>query len=84
MTVVFLGMVTGATMALIYLVVRFLLPSRPLLRATIFWAVCIGLTLRGLRPVSVLNASVFLPLVLLDGALLQLFLKRTSSPEVKK
>jgi hypothetical protein len=73
MTVVFLGLVTGVAMAAIFLVCRILFPSRPWLRGAVFWIVCLALTLRGLNPVSVLTASVFIPLVLLDGALMHVF-----------
>ena len=73
MTVVFLGLVTGVAMAAIFLVCRILFPSRPWLRSAVFWIVCLALTLRGLNPVSVLTASVFIPLVLLNGALMHVF-----------
>ncbi len=72
-TVVMLGTLTGAAVAAIFLLARVLFPARRWARATLFWLVCLGLTLRGLRPVGVLNVSVFLPLLLLHGALLHAY-----------
>jgi hypothetical protein len=68
-----LGALTGALVGVIFMLVRTALPTRRWLRAAIFWTVCLALALRGLRPLSVLNASIFVPLFVLHGALLHTY-----------
>ena len=68
-----LGAATGALVAAVFLLARTTLPTRRWLRGALFWAVCGALVLRGLRPVTPLNAAVFVPLFLLHGALLHTF-----------
>ncbi|HJU68276.1 MAG TPA: hypothetical protein VJ650_08495 [Gemmatimonadaceae bacterium] len=70
MTVVFLGIVSGAAGGLIYAVLARLLRDRPALRGVIFGIVLTLLTLRGASPFTPLTLSLFLPLTLLYGALL--------------
>ena len=68
-----LGALTGALIATMFLLVRVTLPARRWVRGALFWAVCGALALRGLRPVTMLNAGVFLPLFALHGVLLHTF-----------
>ena len=68
-----LGALTGVLVAVVFLLVRVVLPARRWMRAAIFWVVCAALALRGLRPVSLLNAGIFLPLFLVHGVLLHTF-----------
>jgi hypothetical protein len=68
-----LGAATGALIAAIFLLVRTILPTRRWIRGALFWALCAALVLRGLNPVTALNAAIFLPLFALHGALLHVF-----------
>jgi hypothetical protein len=68
-----LGALTGALVATIFLLLRTTFPTRRWTRGAIFWAMCGALALRGLRPVTLLNAGIFLPLFVLHGALLHTF-----------
>ena len=68
-----LGALTGAFVATVFLAVRTTFPTRRWVRAALFWAICGAIALRGLHPVTMLNAGVFLPLVLLHGVLLHTF-----------
>ena len=68
-----MGAATGALVGALFLLVRALLPTRRWTRATLFWAICAALALRGLSPVTVVNASIFLPLFLLHGVLLHTY-----------
>jgi hypothetical protein len=68
-----LGALTGALVAALFLLMRTTLPGRRWIRGALFWAICLGLALRGLRPVSVLNAGIFLPLFVLHGVLLHAY-----------
>ena len=78
--VILLGAATGAGIAAIFLLARVLLPRRRWARVSLFWAACLALMLRGLNPVTPLNASVFLPLLGLHGALLHLYWCRIYLP----
>jgi hypothetical protein len=75
-----LGAVTGALLAVVFLLVRTVLPTNRWARGALFWAVCGALSLRGLSPVTRFNAAVFLPLFLLHGALLHAFWCRVHLP----
>ena len=75
-----LGALTGAFIATIFLALRFLLPTRRWLRLAIFCAVCGAIVLRGLRPVTAVNAGIFLPLFAMHAALLHLFWCRIYLP----
>ena len=68
-----LGALTGALIATIFLLVRTALPTRRWVRGALFWIICGALVLRGLRPVTVLNAGIFVPLFAIHGALLHAF-----------
>ncbi len=68
-----LGALMGALLASVFLLARAVVPARRWLRGAIFWVVCGALALRGLHPVTVLNAGIFLPLFLLHGVLLHTF-----------
>ena len=68
-----MGAATGALLAALFLLLRTVLPGNRWVRAALFWTICAALSLRGLSPVTPLNAAVFLPLFLLHGALLHAF-----------
>jgi len=68
-----LGALTGALIAAVFLLARTTLPTRRWVRGALFWAVCGALALRGLRPITALNAGIFLPLFLAHGVLLHTF-----------
>ena len=68
-----LGAATGALVATVFLLARTTFPTRRRLRGALFWTVCGALVLRGLHPVTALNAAIFLPLFLLHGVLLHTF-----------
>ena len=68
-----LGAATGALVAAIFLLARTVFPTRRWIRGALFWAVCAALVLRGLNPVTALNAAIFLPLFVAHGALLHVF-----------
>jgi hypothetical protein len=69
-TVVLLGAASGAAGGLIYAVMARAMPRRTRLRMAAFGIVLTLLTLRGASPFSALTLSVFLPLTLLFGAVL--------------
>jgi len=71
MTVVFLGVVSGALGALILLAARALLRRWSPAPTILYWSTLLAISLRGLRPVDQLRALLFLPLVAAFGALLQ-------------
>jgi hypothetical protein len=79
MTVVFMGVVSGAAGGVIYAILVRVLRDRPLLRAVIFGVILTLLTLRGASPSTPLTLSLFLPLTLLYGALLH-FVHRLRFP----
>ena len=79
-TVVFLGAGAGAVMGALFLLARTLFPTRRWARVLAFWVPCLALVWRGLNPVSILNVSTFLPLFLVQGALLQLWWCRVYLP----
>jgi len=70
LTVVSLGVVSGAAGGLIYAVLYRVLRDRAALRAVIFAVILTLLTLRGASPFTALTLSLFLPLTLLYGTLL--------------
>lgn len=73
MTVVALGALSGAIVALIFLVARILFPSRRAPRVIFFWTVTLGIVLRGLSPLTPLTLAIFVPLFLAHGSLLNLY-----------
>jgi hypothetical protein len=70
MTVVFMGAVSGAAGGVIYAVLARVLPDRAVIRGVMFAVVLTLLTLRGTSPSTSLSLSLFVPLALLYGALL--------------
>lgn len=70
LTVVSLGVVSGAAGGAIYAVLFRILRDRATLRGVIFGVILTLLTLRGASPFTILTLSLFLPLTLLYGALL--------------
>jgi hypothetical protein len=70
LTVVLLGAVSGVAIASIFLLSRALFPNRRPLRVAFFWVAVGAIVLRGLRPLTVLNAVVFMPLFVIHGSLL--------------
>lgn len=68
-----LGALMGALIATVYVLARSMLPTRRWMRGALFWAICGALVLRGLHPVTALNAGIFLPLFLVHGVLLHTF-----------
>jgi hypothetical protein len=68
-----LGALTGALVATVFLIVRTVFPTSRWLRVALFWTICAALVLRGLRPVTVLNAGIFVPLFIVHGALLHMY-----------
>ncbi len=70
LTVVSLGVLSGAAGGLIYAMLYRVLRDRSLLRGVIFAVILTLLTLRGASPFTPLTLSLFLPLTLLYGALL--------------
>jgi predicted Abi (CAAX) family protease len=73
LTVIGLGTLSGAIVALIFLMARILFPSRRALRVTFFWMVTLAVVLRGLNPLTLLNIAIFVPLFLAHGSLLNLY-----------
>jgi len=69
-TVVFLGAVCGLVGSLIFAGLRALMPGSRIVRGTLFWAILVLLTLRGLSPLDVPKLAFFLPLVIGYGTLL--------------
>ena len=70
-TVLLAGTAAGLAGGAIYALLDRLLAARRLMRGLLFAIVLTLLTLRGLRPVQPLALALFLPLVLLYGALLE-------------
>lgn len=73
LTVVALGALCGAIVALIFVLARILFPMRRALRVAFFWTVTLAIVLRGLNPVTPLNLAIFVPLFLAHGTLLNLY-----------
>ena len=71
LTVVFLGLVSGAAGGWILLAARTLLRRWPPAPSLAFWLLLLAITLRGLRPLDNLRLILFLPLVAVFGGLLQ-------------
>ena len=71
LTVVLLGLLSGLAGALVLVGVRFLLPARPVVRGTLFWAFLIFAAMRGLHPLDPHRLLLFMPLILLYGITLQ-------------
>jgi hypothetical protein len=70
LTVTALGAVSGAAVAVIFLLARTLFPQRRVLRVASFWLLVAAIVFRGLDPVTPLTAAVFMPLFLVHGSLL--------------
>lgn len=70
MTVIFLGAVCGLVGGLIFAGTRALAPGSRIVRGTLFWAILVLITLRGLAPLDVPKLAFFLPLLLGFGTLL--------------
>ena len=68
-----MGAGAGAFVGAVFLLVRAMLPTRRWTRAVLFWVVCGALMLRGLSPVTVVNAGIFLPLFVVHGILLHMY-----------
>ncbi len=81
--VILLGALTGAVVAAIFLLVRIVISTSRWVRGAVFWGVCGALALRGISPITLLNATVFLPLFLLHGVLLHAFWCRIYLPRVR-
>lgn len=79
-----LGALTGAIVAAVFLLARTAFPTRRWTRGALFWAVCGALVLRGLHPVTALNAGIFLPLFLAHGVLLHAFWCRVHLARVRR
>lgn len=75
-----LGALAGAVAAAIFLVSRTLFPTKRWMRGALFWVIYGAIVLRGLSPVTTLNAGIFLPLFLMHGILLQTFWCRVHLP----
>lgn len=71
MTVVFLGAVSGAAGGAFLVLSRQLFPARRFWRVTLFWGLCLLIALRGLMPVDPLRLAVFMPVIALFAAGLQ-------------
>ena len=80
LTVVALGALSGAIVALIFLLARVLFPSRRVPRVLFFWTLTLAIVLRGLNPVTELNLAIFVPLFLAHGSLLNLYWCRVHLP----
>lgn len=70
-TVLLAGAAAGLAGGAIYALLDWLMPERRVARAIVFAIALALLTLRGLRPVRPLPLALFLPLVLLFGALVE-------------
>jgi hypothetical protein len=70
MTVILLGAVCGVIGSLIFAGTRALVPGSRFVRGTLFWAILVLITLRGLSPLDVPKLAFFLPLILGYGTLL--------------
>jgi hypothetical protein len=81
MTVVGLGAVSGLAGGLIYAVLARFLPNRAIVRSLLFGVILVLITLRGLSPATALSISLFMPLVVLYGALIDYaYRRRFASP----
>lgn len=69
-TVIFLGTLYGFVGGLVFVGLRFLVRTRRFLRAAVFWALLVLVTLRGLRPINADRLLLFVPLVIVYGATL--------------
>jgi hypothetical protein len=69
-TVVLLGVASGALGGAILMVSRWLFPARRWARVVLYWFALLLITLRGLRPLDPLPVELFVPLVVLCGAAL--------------
>jgi hypothetical protein len=78
-----LGALTGAAIAAIFLALHTIFPTRRWARGVLFWTIVAALALRGLHPVTMLRAEIFLPLFLLHGVLLHVFWNRLYLPRVR-
>ena len=75
-----LGAATGALLGAVFMLARTAIPANRWGRGALFWTICGALTLRGISPVSLLNAAVFLPLFLVHGVSLHAFWCRVYLP----
>lgn len=82
-TVVLLGTLCGVVGAFGFVGLQLLLRRRPLVRATLFWTFLLLVTLRGLRPVDARRLLLFVPLVLIYGATLQVLWGRVYGRRVR-
>jgi hypothetical protein len=71
MTVLFLGLVSGAAGGLILFTARSFFHRWPPLPTLAYWGALVFLAFRGLHPVDTLRLALFLPLIALYGLLLQ-------------
>ena len=78
-----LGALAGAVAAAVFLLARVLFPTKRWMRGALFWVNYGAIVLRGLSPVTTLNAGIFLPLFLLHGILLQTFWYRIHLPRAR-
>ena len=84
MTVVFMGVVSGAAGGVIYAVLARFVPNRPVVRALLFGVILLLLTMRGLSPASALSVSLFLPLTMLYGGLMDFAWRRRFPPPASR
>ena len=73
LTVVGLGTLTGAVVAVLFLASRAAFPHHRVARTLLFWGLIAAFVWRGLNPVTALKVVVFAPLFLLHGGLLALY-----------
>lgn len=83
MTVMLMGAVSGAAGGVIYAVLARFLADRAGIRAVLFGVILALLTLRGTSPSTPLSLSLFLPLALLYGALLDYAHRRQFPPSAR-
>ena len=76
LTVVLLGAAAGGVGGLIYAVLARVFPDRTALRGLVFGIIITLLTLRGTSPATPLTLSLFLPLMWLHGAMLDVIHRR--------
>jgi hypothetical protein len=67
------GAAAGATVAVIFLLARTVFPRRRWSRGIVFWVVCLAIVWRGIRPLTVLNVAIFVPLFVVHGIALHAF-----------
>ena len=72
-TVILLGTVVGVVVAAVFLLSRRLFPHRRFWRVAFFLVITGAIVLRGLDPVNLLNAGVFVPLFALHAAVLSVY-----------